>query len=277
MRKSRLSQLWLPVFFSCVVLGSPRNIGDKKELIRQARGSYYNLPGQGLFEAQSTVTPNWAAFLRKELKSDIPPDHPALKLLNGVHFWLSLDQKGAAKISHRIDATPANQKSIADLHQSVSGVEEMLDGFAKGVNPFLFTSPFPAVDSDYSLEEVDDQYRLIYKQGQFDTTTTMTKDFAIKEMDVAGPEFRGSMKPQFTKTDKGFLITAYDSTYQSASAKRPDWLSVQIDYAEVEGLQLPERVSMNTSSDAGTFKWELLFSAYQVKKRSPWLRFLDKR
>jgi hypothetical protein len=268
MRHAKLFQLLLALLLNCALLVPSGSAADKKEIIRQARQSYYNLPSQGLFEVQSTVTPNWNAFLHEELKSDIPPDHPALKLLNGLHFWLSLDQKGAAKISHQIDTTPASQESFNDLNQTISGVEQMLSGFAQSVSPFLFTSPFPEVESEYHLEEQGDQYRITYKEGDFNVTTTMKKDFAITDLLVTGPAFTASLKPQFTKTDKGFLINGYQGNYQFASGKESH-LAVQMEYNNIEGFQLPGKLLVDATADGRTHKWQLQFSGYQVKKRGP--------
>ena len=269
MRVAGQFQPWLSLLVCCVLLVPPGSIADKKEVIRQAKESYYNLPSQGLLEVQIAVTPNWAAVLRRELKSDIPPDHPALKLLGGLHFWLSLDQKGTARISHQIDTAPANQKSMADFHQTVSGVEEMLSGFATSIGPYLFTSPFPEIDSEYQLEEMSEQYRLTYKQGQFDVVTIMKKNFTITYLQVTGSAFTGSVKPQFIRTARGLLISGYQSTYQAGSEKLTDLVSAQIEYKDVEGFQLPERILIDTTSKASNLEWELRFSDYQVKKRKP--------
>jgi hypothetical protein len=268
MRRAKLFQFSLAVLLNCTLLVPPGSAADKKEIIRQARQSYYNLPRQGLFEVQVAVTPDWTAVLREELKSDVPPGHPALKLLNGLHFWLALDQKGAAKISHQIDATPASQESLNGLNQTVSGVEQMLSGYAQSVGPFLFTSPFPEVESEYQLEEQGDQYRITYKEGDFNVTTIMKKDFAITDLQVAGPAFTASVKPQFTKTDTGFLINSYQSDYQFAQGKESH-LAVRMEYNNVEGFQLPGKLLVDATANGRTHKWQLQFSDYQVKKRRP--------
>ena len=43
-------------------------------------------------ELQCSVTPDWAAIFSEELKSEIKPDNAALKLLNGIHFWVSVTE-----------------------------------------------------------------------------------------------------------------------------------------------------------------------------------------
>jgi len=159
MRRSRQFRIWLVLLLICSLLAPQGSAADKQEIIRQAKRAYYNLPSQGLIEMQSAVDPNWGAILKEELKTDVPPDHPAFKILNGLHFRLSLDEKGAAKLTHQTDNTPTDQASIENMNHTISGVEQVLSGFSQTVAPFLFTSPFPEVESAYELEEQGDQYR----------------------------------------------------------------------------------------------------------------------
>jgi hypothetical protein len=267
MRRSRQFKIWLVLLLICGLLAPPGSGTDKQEIIRQAKHAYYNLPSQGLLEMQSAVVPNWITTLKEELKTDIPPDHPALKILNGIHFWLSLDQKGAAKLTHQTDNTPADKASIEGMNQTISGVEQVLSGFSQTLAPFLFTSPFPEVESTYELQDQGEQYRLSYKEGQFDVVTIMKKDFAVVEMKVSGPELNASVKPELTSTPKGFLVTGYQATYQSGSGTESYQLSVRIDYKEVEGFQVPAKLGVDATVNGATHKMELQFTDYQIKKK----------
>ena len=267
MRHLKIVQLLL-VALLCGCSLAPRGIGTGKEdILRAAQRSYYNLPNQGLIEFQCEAIPDWKAILKEELKSDIPPDHPGLKVLNKIHFWLSLDQKGSPKLTHQSDYVPTDQKSMADLNQTISGMEETLTGFSHTISPFLFTSPFPKIDGDYKLEEKQDGYELSYREGRFDVETTMRKDFGIVQMKVTGTEFTGTITPQLAKTDLGFLVTSYEGTYQAPSGKGAMRVSAQIDYKAVEGFQLPGNLKVDTSAGGGAHKIEFQFTDYQIKKR----------
>jgi hypothetical protein len=267
MRYLKIVQLLL-VLLLCGCSFAPRGSGtSKQDIIRAAQRSYYNLPNQGLVEFQCSAIPDWKAILKEELKSDIPPDHPGLKVLNKIHFWLSLDQKGSPKLTHQSDYTPTDQKSMADLNQTISGMEETLTGFSHTISPFLFTSPFPKIDGDYKLEEKQDGYELSYREGRFDVETTMRKDFGIVQMKVVGPEFTGTIKPQLVKTDLGFLVTGYEGTYQPPSESSTMRVSAQIDYKAVEGFQLPCNLKVDTAAAGGAHKIEFQFTDYQIKKR----------
>lgn len=248
------------------LLASLTSGSDKREIIRQARLSYYNLPNEGFAGFQVTVVPDWALMLKQELGTDISPDHPALKILNGIHFWFAWDQKGSAKLSHQVDSATADLKSAEGMNQTISGIEEMLSGFSQTMGPFLFTSPFPEIEGAYDLDESNDQYRISYKDGQFDIVTTMGKDFAILEMQVKGPQFTGSIKPQLKRTAKGFLVSEYQGDYQPASGDAYH-LSVQIDYKEAEGFQLPAELRVDVGVKGAAHKVNLKFQDFQITKR----------
>jgi hypothetical protein len=267
MRQSRIVKLLLVTLLCGSSFAARGTSTDKRELLRAAQQSYYNLPSQGFIEFQCSVIPDWTAILKEELKSDIPPDHPGLKLLNKIHFWLSWDQKGSAKLTHQSDYIPADQKSMTDLNQTISGMEEVLTGFSHTMSSYLFTSPFPKIDGEYKLEEKQDGYELSYREGPFDVETMMRKDFGIVQSKVVGPAFAGTIKPQLMKTDLGFLVTGYEGTYQPASESTAMRVSTQIDYKVVEGFQLPSKLTVDTTASGSTHRIEFQFTDYQVKKR----------
>src|SRR5258708_10635565 len=194
-------------------------------------------------------------------------DEAGMKGVKKMHFWLALDQKGSPKLTDQSDYTPTDQKSVAGLDQTISGMEESLTGFSHTIAPFLFTSPFPKIDADYEVNEKEDRYQLSYREGGFDVEITMRRDFGIVLMKVAGPAFTGTMKPQLTQTDLGFLVTSYEGTYQPTSESSATRLSAPIDYKIEEGFQLPSKLRVDTAASGGVHKIEFQFADYQVKKR----------
>jgi hypothetical protein len=239
---------------------------DQREIVRQARQSYYNLPNEGFAGFQVTVAPDWTLMLKQELGTDVSPDHPGLKILNGIHFWFAWDEKGTARLSHQVDSATADVESAEGMNQTVSGIEEVLSGFSQTMGPFLFTSPFPEIDGTYSLDELNDQYRISYKEGKFDILTTMRKTFEIVEMQVKGPEFTASVKPQARSTAKGLLVSGYQADYQSSSGDAY-LVSGEIEYKEVAGFQLPAELRVDAGTKGSTHKINLKFQDFQIKKR----------
>lgn len=241
--------------------------GDKQAIIAQARQAYYSLSRFGLIEFQSNIQPNWELVLKSEIAANPSGAQESLRLLNGLHFPMSLDPKGNVKVNHTADFTPPNEKAAEGFKQIYAGLDEAMSGFFATWNPFMLSSPFPEVDSEYQLEDLDGEYRLSYKDGTADVVTTMTGDLAITEIKVSATEFKSSIKPRFMKTQKGYVLTGYEATYQPATGPGVTRLSVQLDYQEVNGLQLPRKLHMDGVYDGNSFEMELLFSKYQVKTR----------
>lgn len=240
---------------------------DDKEIIKQARQEYYNLRNRGLIAFSSSVQPNWRVVLKEQLSADSANAENAVNLLNGIHFLLTLGPDGAIKVTHRADVAPPNEKAAEGFKQIFGGMEQSLSGFFDTWSPFMLTSPFPEVDSDYRLEEIDNQYRLSYKEGTATVVTTMSKkDLVISEIAVDSPEFKSVIKPQFTRNEQGLVLSGYQANYQGIADSTKVLLNVQIENQPVNGLQLPRKLNLSGSYQGAPFEMELLFSDYQLQK-----------
>lgn len=239
---------------------------DNDEIIRAAQSAYYNLPKEGVTEFTCSVIPDWAATLRQELKSDFRPDNPALKLLNGIHFWVSVNETGKVKLTHQVDANPTSPSQLDDFQKAISGTEEMIDGFWKSAAAFLLTSALPKAGSSYRLSDQDGAYLLSYREGDYDILTTLGKDYSIIEIKVNTATLTSSLKPRFAKTDAGFLLVGYDADYE-VSHTGASHLSTEIQYQQVGGLRLPSDLIMRTSTGGTNRETRVHLADCQVKRR----------
>lgn len=261
-------------FVMCCALGSmPASMllaqtKSPQDIVRAAGQSYYNLPKEGLLEFQCVALPDWQFTLAAELHTEIAPDHPAIKILNGVHFWLSLDQQGSPKLTHKLDSQPEDPKTQEGISQTVSGVEQVLSGFSQSVAPFLFTSMLPKPEDKYSFETRGNQHFLAFKEGSDDVSLTLRDDLTVSEAKVVSQELTATMRPQFAKTDKGFLLVKIDSDYRLAADAAPTSVVMDIEYANVQGLQLPSKLRVDTRVGDATHKMVILFKDYEVKKKN---------
>lgn len=238
---------------------------DNDEIIRAAQSAYYNLPKEGVTEFTCSVIPDWAATLKQELKSDFRPDNPALKLLNGIHFWVSVNETGKIKLTHQVDANPTSPSQLDDFQKAISGTEEMIDGFWKSAAAFLLTSALPKAGSSYRLSYQDGGYLLSYREGDYDILTTLAKDYSIAEIRVTAPTLNSLLKPKFAKTDSGYLLTAYDADYEVNHAGASH-VSAKIQYQEVDGLHLPSDLTMRVSAGEKNHEMRVHLADYQVKR-----------
>lgn len=110
------------------------------------------------------------------------------------------------------------------------------------------------------------KYLISYREGTYAMVTTITKDYTISEIKVTSATMSSSLKPKFTKTDKGFLLEAYKADYK-LSTGGPSHVSVPIKYQDVEELHLPSDLVTQTSGDAGSHTVRLHLGDYQIKRR----------
>ena len=271
MKKSMRVQCTLIAVFCCAAslalasaYGAQR---DDKEIVKQARQEYYSLRNRGLIAFTSSVQPNWRLVLKDQLSANPAQAETALNLLNGIHFLLTLGPDGAVTVTHHADVAPTNEKVAEGFKQIFGGMEQSMSGFFDSWSPFMLTSPFPEVASDYRLDEVDNQYRLSYKEGTAAVVTTMSKkDLVISAISVESPEFKSVIKPQFTKSEQGLVLNGYQANYQGAGGGATVQLNVQIENQPVNGLQLPRKLNLSGSYQGSPFEMELVFSDYQLKK-----------
>ena len=271
MKNSMRVQCALIVVFCCAAnLAVASTYGaqrDDKEILKQARQEYYNLRNRGLIAFTSNVQPNWRLGLKNQLSANPANAENAVNMLNGIHFLLSLGPDGAVKVTHRADVAPTNEKVAEGFKQIFGGMEQSMSGFFDTWSPFMLTSPFPEVGSEYRLEEVDNQYRLSYKEGTAAVVTTMSKkDLVISEIAVDSPEFKSVIKPQFTRNEQGLVLSGYQANYQGGADGTKVLLNVQIENQPVNGLQLPRKLNLSGSYQGTPFEMELVFSDYQLQK-----------
>jgi hypothetical protein len=87
MMEARLCSLLISALLAIAPSYSFQITSAQQAILQRTNQAYYNLPSQGLVEFQCVVVPDWSVTLKEELHQDFPPDHPAIKALNGIHFW----------------------------------------------------------------------------------------------------------------------------------------------------------------------------------------------
>lgn len=245
---------------------SAQNAVDKRSIISQARRAYYSLHSQGLVEFQCNVTPNWANVLQAERKENPAAADAALKILNQLHFIAHLGSDGRVKVTHN-EVSVQSQQAMEGLKQVYEGMEQMTSGFFDTWTTFMLSAPFPKASSEFQLTEVESDYQLAYKEGTADVVTTMGRDFAISSIRITKSSFDATIRPRFTKTAKGFVLSSYDANYQSNSPEETTRLKVSIDYQEVEGLQLARNVNLSGRYGSQDVAVQFSFSDCQATKK----------
>jgi len=258
----------LPLLLLCgvaVAAQAQKPVTDRKKVIEDARHAYYSLRTAGMDEFRATIKPNWELVLKDQLAADPAAAQAGLKLLNGIQFYMLLDQNDKVTVTHHADTAPANEQQRQGFDQIYSGMDQAINGFFTTWELFMLNSPLPAADSDYQLEDLGTQYRLSYKDGKSDVVTMMGKNLIITDIKVNSAEFISSVRPQFVHTAKGFVLTGYDADYKPTSGPGVVKLALKIDHQPVSVLQLPVNIVLDSVMDGAPTHMELAFSGHEVK------------
>ena len=238
-----------------------------KAILQNAHDAYCNLRTQGLVELQATIKPNWEVVLGDQVKKDPKSAEAGLKMLNGLHFTMTLHPDDNVKVDHSSDAPPPNEQAAAGFEQIYSGMSQAVDGFFSTWSLFMLKSPFPDPASEYQLEEIGGQYRLAWRENTDDVVANLNKNLVMTEIMVTSKNFKSTIKPQFARTPKGFILSGYEADYLPTTGPGVVHLKIKIDYQEVSGLQLPSILDMDSTYDGQPNRMELHFSDYQVQKK----------
>jgi len=270
MKRMSMVRLWLSFLFCCCALipalAPAQDVPNKQAVLGQARDAYYNLRNQGLASFQCDVTPNWELLLQNERKQNPAGADTAIQTLSQIHFTTSLAADNTVKVTHN-NLPGQSEDMMKALSQIYGGMEQMASGFFDTWKLFMLSAPFPEVTSEYQLQSLPTQYQLSYKEGTTDVVTTMSRDFAISNMQINNSEFTSSIQPTFTRTAQGLRLNGYEASYQSAKAEETTHLRVSIDYQDVNGLSMLQKLSLSGSYGGAPFAIELGFSGCQVTKK----------
>jgi hypothetical protein len=243
------------------------DVPNKKEVVTKARQSYYNLHNLGLASFRCTISPNWDLVLADTKRTDPAGADQTLKILNQIHFTLTLTPDNKVQITHTDPPPAENAQQAASYEQIFTGMQQMMSGFFDMWSPFYLTSPFPEVNGEYQLEDQGIQYVLFYKEGATAVVIIMDKDLAISSWNITSSNYTTTLQPEFLKNPKGLLLSAYTVTYRTKSPSEDIRVNVQIVYQEIEGLQLIQRLSLSGVSAGNPFAMDLAFSGFQITKK----------
>lgn len=231
---------------------------DNKEIVKQARQSYYSLKDQGLANFECTIVPNWHLLLSEQTLDAERVDR-AVALLSKIHFSVSLVAGGEAKVTHN-EISAENAEMAKGLGQIYSGMEQMTTGFFQTWSAFSMSPALPEIDGAFQLDTTAAEYRFSYKEGTSDIVTLLNRDFAMSSLKTKTSEFDSTIMPYFKKTARGLLMTGYAATYKGKSEADTTDLQVAIDYQAVDQLQLPQKLDLKGTYGGSPFHMEVTFT-----------------
>lgn len=240
---------------------------DRHATLTQARQAYYSLHNEGLASFTCSITPDWNMVLADARKQNPSGADAAIKILNQLHFTVTMGTDGTASVTHN-ELSGMTDEMNAALKQIYGGMEQMTTGFYDTWKLFVMDPPFPAVDSDYQIDPSGSGYRLSYTENQATkVVTSMDADFSISSMKVTNSAFDSTIQPRFIATPHGLLMTAYDASYNSQKPEEATILKVFIDYQDVQGVKLVKNLNLTGSYGGTPFAVNLALSDCQATRK----------
>jgi hypothetical protein len=233
------------------VSGQSASAGSE-DVIGQARRSYYSLPRHGFNGFEATIEPNW----KITLGPTATPEN--LKIFPALHFTVTVDATGAATVTQ----VAAGQKTKIEpyVKQIHDHMQQLVARFFRTWALFMISSPFP--DSQIKIERFDNRYRLLYAVQSAEVRLTMTHDLLIEELRITDPMSRRTVNPVFRNTSDGLVLTGYRTVFEPVGPGSKSTLQTMIDYRDVSGLKLPNKIHITGMNGVEPIEAELKFNQY---------------
>lgn len=108
MRPSSCARVVVTYCLTAVLL--PAAVGmDRKEVVRQARQSYYSLQREDVSGFQCQVAPDFESMF-KAVKTDAVGREQVLPILKKTSFQILVGPDGASSVSHQSEIAPPNEE-----------------------------------------------------------------------------------------------------------------------------------------------------------------------
>lgn len=221
-----------------------------QEVVTRARNAYYSLARKGFKGFSATIEPNWEVILAQTATSS------TLKTFRAVRFSMVVAESGAVTVTHEVGANAASAEVVDRIH---ADVQRIVAGFFNMWRAFVVSSPFPETENKIRIEDAGKQYRLFYTTQPSDVTITTTKEFLITEINISAPTFKRTVRPQFQKTADGFLLTGYTQVSEPISGGVKTTLEFHVEYQDLNGLKVPQKVRLRGMYGAEPVEAELVF------------------
>lgn len=250
--------------------GTPTSAADRA-IIKEARAAYYNPKSLGLREFQASLEPDWQRLLKF---FNVQNADQVLAILKEVKFRVVVDSTGCCKATHQLGVASPNRTIQDGIETRIRGVEMAIEGLFKTWSPFMLDVPLPDPSGEFELQDSGGQYRVSCRGriGETRVVIFMSKSLLIQEAKVSTPEFITELRPQFKKVAGGFLLVGYDITNSRPDGKDVTQLHAQMDYRDIDGLQLLNKLDLsgfrqaNSKSPRKNFETGFGFGKYTVKR-----------
>ena len=230
--------------------------------VGRAQKMYYSLQSQGVRELRCVAHPDWAEVLAGMQAASANAKARALPYLSKIQFRAVVTAFGAnVTVERTAEQSPADLVNLEKLVDLVRfNVQQSLDTWRM----MSFKPLLPDSVMKYRFESYDERYKitpLSKNAGQI----ILSKDWVIQEITSSIPEqhVTWSIRPQYVKSPAGLLLSSLDEENANNPSQR--W-EMKIDYAEVDGIQVPAAFGPNSEHPGGGVDFSVKFEPLRCNK-----------
>ena len=216
---------------------------------RQARHRYYTPVDKGLQSFQCDVAFDWKQFIEKANSAPVSEMDQRLLYLQSIKLSIHDDLNGTGSLEW-VAPTTAPEASEASVAQIRTGLQALWSGFFQSWNGFFNGELVSSTDNNTSVERTANGYHVSMRQGAKLAEQQYSSDLMLQSMHVATPEIDSMLKPVFTATPQGLLVTGLNSVVKRLPAEPGTRVNMTVAYAEVNGFQLPSTLNINVGDTA---------------------------
>ena len=188
--------------------------------------AYYNLPRAGVRRIQCDVNPDWEPMIADLRNQSTDAADTALRILKQFRFVWTVEPEGST-ILHN-DVKVENAQMRVEIVRTVDEFVGMVSGFTDIWKRFAFGAVSPTAGTRWTV-------------------------------DAAGTH--AEIRPRFTSTPAGLLMTGYDAASVAVATNETTDVRASIAYQSIRGARVPAQLDLQGASPGGPFHIRAAFTA----------------
>ncbi len=266
MRPSRFS----PVCFFCLLSTASyaqtsyaQEVRSPAAAFSKARALYDTPIDRGLSGFTCDVAFDWKEFLVKATSAPVQDADERLGYLRSIHLTVSDDLNGAGAL-HWAAPTTAPDASEDSINKLRTGLEALWSGFFQSWNGFATGEMVSSPGGTAAVTRTAEGFTVIARENGKLAEQHYSRDLRLESLHVATPSLDSAMTPTFTETPQGLLLAGMQSVDRQPPSAAPVQVATTIQYAPVNGFQLPSAVTIDVAGTA-RFAFQLSGCTVQMK------------
>lgn len=225
----------------------------------QTLSRYYNVVEKGLKQFRCEVTSSFFEAVKTVALSNMAEDDPARATVASLRFYVAYHQGQDVVFEIHPAGVLEEGKLGNEISQAVDYTQSVVLGFFNMADIFALFPRVGMMAIDHFVEKSPQGYRITGKT-RADFRIFLDNAHCAVKIEVMYGDMPIKIFPQFVSTDDGWLMKGYELDIGDGQNR----YNVLVEYQEIEGVYLPQKISVSDLTGKGTEDIELTFSGFQA-------------